>query len=137
VCAVYSDHDEDSSHLFFECTKSVGCWQCVGLWLIIHQVWLTTSSCSTNVFSILQKFDGQQKQMFGVLLWRIWKHRNNKVWNNVTETNQHICERAEFFMSSWGNAQELRNLGATSSMQHEVAHWTELLEEEVEKEDNT
>lgn len=40
------------------------------------------------------------------------------VWNNVTETIQQICERAEFFLSSWGNAQEVRNSGVTSTMQH-------------------
>ena len=48
----------------------------------------------TNVFAILQHLDQQQKQVFSVTLWSIWKHRNNKVWNNLTETAQSICARA-------------------------------------------
>lgn len=43
--------------------------------------------------------------MFGVTLWSTWEHRNNKVWNDVVETIQQICDRAEAFLSSWWNAQ--------------------------------
>ncbi|KEH15732.1 hypothetical protein MTR_0607s0040, partial [Medicago truncatula] len=49
---------------------------------------------STNVFAILQHLDQQQKQIFSVTLWSIWKHRNNKVENNITETAQAIYARA-------------------------------------------
>jgi hypothetical protein len=52
------------------------------------------ASFPTNVFVISQHLDQQQKQVFGVTLWSIWKHRNNKVWNNVIETAQVICDRA-------------------------------------------
>ena len=40
-----------------------------------------------------------------MILWSIWKHRNNKLWNNVTETAQVICARAESLLTSWRNAQ--------------------------------
>jgi len=61
VCAVCAYDDEDTNHLFFELTKSIRCWQHVGLLHIIQQVWLSISSCSTNIFAIFQNLDAQQK----------------------------------------------------------------------------
>jgi len=40
------------------------------------------ASFPTNMLAILQHLDQQQQQqqqVFGVTLWSIWKHRNNKV----------------------------------------------------------
>jgi len=66
-------------------------------------------SFPTNVFAILQHLDQHQKQVFGVTLWSIWKHRNNNEWNNVTETAQAICDRAGSLLTSWKNAQIIRH----------------------------
>ena len=45
------------------------------------------------------------KLVFGVTLQSVWKYRNNKVWNNVTETVQAICARARSLLTSRRNAQ--------------------------------
>lgn len=42
-------------------------------------------SCADYIFSILRQLDAHQKQVFGAM-WSLWKHRNNKFWNNATET---------------------------------------------------
>ena len=85
---------EDSTHLLFTCDKSKICWQRSGLWSLFVVVFDIDASFPTNVFAILQHLDQQQKHVFSVTLWSIWKHRNNKSWNNVTETAQAICARA-------------------------------------------
>nr|ABN08838.1 Thioredoxin-like fold [Medicago truncatula] len=77
----------------------------IGLWSPLMATFDTNASFPTNVFAILQHLDQHQKQVFDVTLWSIWKHRNNKVWNNVTETSQAICDRASSLLSSWRNAQ--------------------------------
>ena len=87
-CAVCDEFGEDSTHMFFMCSKSMLCWQRIGLWSPLMGAFDTNANFPTNVFAILQHLDQQQKQVFGVTLWSIWKHRNNKVWNNVTETTQ-------------------------------------------------
>jgi len=84
-------------YLFFDCSKSIGCWQRVGLWQVIQKVWFPTLSCTELIFTILQEPDTSQQQRFEDILWSIWKHRNNKVWNNVLETIQKIVDRAKFF----------------------------------------
>ncbi|XP_024634419.1 uncharacterized protein [Medicago truncatula] len=105
--------DEDAKHLFFECSKSVVCWQQVGLWHTIQQVRLPTSSCA----------DIPQQQLFAVILWSLWKHRNNKVWNNVTETAQQTGERAMNFLSSWKNAQDVRNQNTNRNTHGVIDSW--------------
>jgi hypothetical protein len=108
-CAVCDDFGEDSTHLFFMCNKSMICWQRSGLWSILMAVFDIDASFPTNVFAILHHLDQQQKQVFSVTLWSIWKHRNNKVWNNVTETAQAICARAGSLLTIWRNAQTIRH----------------------------
>lgn len=51
-----------------------------------------TSSFALDVFSSLQHLDTQQKQILGVTLSSIWKHGNNKVWNDTIEPVSMICE---------------------------------------------
>ncbi|XP_024630813.1 uncharacterized protein [Medicago truncatula] len=65
-----------------------------------------------------------QQQIFAVTLWSIWKHRNNKVWNNVVETSQQISERAEAFLNSWKSAQKIQPRIQVPSVQHESPCWT-------------
>lgn len=74
-----------------------------------------TASFETNVFAILQHLDPKQKQVFCLTLCSIWKHSNNKVWNNITESSQTICGRSWYFSTSWMNAQTFQNLTSMHS----------------------
>jgi hypothetical protein len=42
-------------------------------------------SVANNLFSILQRLDNEQQELFSVLLWSLWKGRNNQLWDNVTD----------------------------------------------------
>lgn len=77
-CAVCESSVEDIAHIFFLGSKNVIYWQRTGLWSTLMTVFDLDASFSTNVFVILQHLD-QQKQVFGVTLWSIWKHRNDMV----------------------------------------------------------
>jgi len=123
ICVVCNDHDEDGKHLFFECNKSIGCWQRLSLWNSIQQMCSPSLSCSEVIFVVLQQFDVPQQQIFSVALWSIWKHRNNKVWNNIVETTQQIGERANSFLSSWKNAQVMNLCNTANNTHHEITRW--------------
>lgn len=84
-------YGEDNTHLFFICSKCVLCLHRTGLCSTLMAAFDPAASFPTSVFAIFQHLDQQQQQIFGVTLWSIWKHINNKVWNNVTETAQTIC----------------------------------------------
>jgi hypothetical protein len=61
------------------------------------------------LFSILQKLDTSQQEIFSVMLWSLWKQRNNKVGDNTVEKIQVVCDRASALLSSWKNAQQSHN----------------------------
>ncbi|XP_024634702.1 uncharacterized protein [Medicago truncatula] len=79
-CAICDICDEDAKHLFFECCKSVVCWQQVGLWHTIQQVRLPTSSCADMIFTLLKHLDIPQQQF--------WKNAQD-VRNRNTNRNTH------------------------------------------------
>jgi ABC-type anion transport system duplicated permease subunit len=62
----------------------------------------------------LQRLDNEQQKLFSVILWSLWKCRNNQVWDNVTDTAQTVCERAQHLLMSWKTAQQVRSLATTS-----------------------
>ncbi|XP_045810169.1 uncharacterized protein LOC123904565 [Trifolium pratense] len=89
-CDVCNDGDEDSIHVLFSCTRSIQCWQRAGLWSHISAA------------------------------WGIWKRRNNKVWDNITDFDQIVVERAKHLITSWRNAQQIRqsaNIAQSSPQQ--------------------
>jgi len=51
------------------------------------------------------------------------KHRNNMIWNNITETAQQISDRSASFLSSWKNAQEVRNQSNNRSSRVVIENW--------------
>ena len=124
TCAICDNYEEDGKHLFFACSKSVGCWQRLGFWFSIQQVWSSTASCADIIFSLLQQLDVTQQHIFSVTLWSIWKHMNNKLWNNIVETIQLIGDQAVAFLNSWRNVQETRIRGSPVNSQSDLSQWS-------------
>ncbi|XP_058776277.1 uncharacterized protein LOC131650592 [Vicia villosa] len=48
-----------------------------------------------------------QQATFSVILWSIWKGRNNLVWNQVEDSSTIICQRALQLLTGWREAQQL------------------------------
>ncbi|KAK2356026.1 hypothetical protein QL285_093387 [Trifolium repens] len=71
----------------------------------------------------MQNLSQEQQANFSVLLWSIWKRRNNKVWNNISETNTTVCERARHLITSWKQAQQIRSSANISQPIQQHIHW--------------
>jgi hypothetical protein len=52
----------------------------------------------------------EQSQRLATILWSLWKHRNLKVWEDVTETCAVVVERARVLLEDWQLANGLRTL---------------------------
>jgi len=117
---LFCSEDEDSAHTLFTCPKSAQCWQQMGLWNEVSNV----GNISTTIFEILQQLQPTQHPIFSTLMWSIWKNRNNKVWNDSSDTCQVICDRATTLLLSWRNAQEIKQQGCTRNTPNHVASWT-------------
>jgi len=104
----FCDSQEDNLHVLFLCPKSIQCWQKLGLWNDISTTIFNLGSISFILFEIIQRLHNSKHSLFGTLMWSIWKNRNNKVWNDSSESCQAICNRATSFLASWEHAQELK-----------------------------
>ncbi|GAU46456.1 hypothetical protein TSUD_402230 [Trifolium subterraneum] len=87
-CDVCNDSEENSAHVLFLCPRSIDCWQRVNLWDQISAGLNINNNISDNLFSILQRLDKEEQELFGVMVWSIWKRRNNQVWDNITDSNR-------------------------------------------------
>jgi ribonuclease HI len=122
-CAICNDGVEDSIHVLFLCPHNMACWQQEGLWNHINAGLNTSNNIAYILLSILHNLNQEQQANFSVLLWSIWKRRNNKVWNNISETNTTVCERARHFITSWKQAQQIRSSANISQPIQQHIHW--------------
>jgi len=53
------------------------------------------------IFALLQDLPQDQTQIFCTILWSLWKSRNMRVWQNITETCQTVVERARHLLFGW------------------------------------
>jgi hypothetical protein len=88
---VCNEKSEDSNYIIFLCPKSIQCWQLIGLWDKIHASIDPGNTTTTNLFLILN-LDSHQQDIFSVMLWSIWKRRNNQEWEQIAEISQNVCD---------------------------------------------
>jgi hypothetical protein len=67
-----------------------------------HQHALSTTASSTNaIFYLLENLSVEFSQRLTTVMWSIWKHRNLRVWDAVTETSAMVVERARNMVVDW------------------------------------
>jgi len=96
----FCNEDKDNLHVLFMCPMSIQCWQRIGVWSTISFALNNPDDITHSNFGILHKLDKSQHLIFSALIWSMWKHRNNKVWNDTTETFQFVCDRASALLDS-------------------------------------
>ncbi|CAJ2647435.1 unnamed protein product [Trifolium pratense] len=84
-----------------------------GLWNHVNAGLNTNNNIDDNLFSVLHRLDKDQQEFFSVMVWSIWKRRNNQVWDNITDSDQTVVERARHLITSWRDAQQIRSLTNT------------------------
>jgi len=94
-----SGHD-DLAHLLFDCPFATQVWHMTDLWSHIT-VYSSTTSVVEAIFWLVDTLCGEQKQLFVVVLWSLWKHRNLKVWEDVTEGCVTVVEQAGVMVTEW------------------------------------
>ena len=121
-CASCDSGYEDFAHVFFACPFAIHVWNGTGLWGSIQHALSTTSSATDAIFSLLQILSADLSQRFATVLWSIWKHRNLKFWDGVTETSALVVERARNMVVDWqlanASAARVSTASTTSSSIH-------------------
>jgi len=70
-------------------------------WNVVHEAFLKKNSAVDVVFELLNQLSQEFVQRFLAILWSLWKHRNLKLCQDVTETCTHVVDRACNLMEDW------------------------------------
>ncbi|XP_024632220.1 uncharacterized protein [Medicago truncatula] len=123
-----SDDDEDSYHLFFKCPSSSNIWTMFDAFQSMSGVINQGQDSAGNIFNMLQVLNAGDAALFCCTLWSIWKQRNNKVWNELTDAQRFVFDRAKTLLDDWKTAKDFCQ--PTSNMQRPVQYprWQKPLE---------
>jgi len=95
-----------------------------GLWHLIEPLLNIFDDAPEIIFHILGHAETTQAELFATTLWSIWKRRNLTLWQQVTESNRNVVERAKHLLEEWrhANLKQLPNNSCTrGSCCHETA----------------
>jgi len=67
-------------------------------------------NASDIIFNLLQKFPASQVESIVTIMWSIWKSRNLKLWQQVSESTVTILERAKHLLEGWRKANRKKGL---------------------------
>jgi hypothetical protein len=68
----------------------------------------TTEIVSVVVFMLLQQLDARQSAHMASLMWSIWKHKNLKLWQNVSTTSTQVVDHVTQLIEDWEHANLVR-----------------------------
>jgi hypothetical protein len=75
------------------------------------------------IFTLLVDLPTAQKQTFAATVWSLWKHRNLKVWEDVTGVVAVVVDRAHVLITDWqianNSTPERRTAAATAPSMHQ------------------
>jgi len=77
----------------------------------------------TIVFKILHVLAAEDAAAFCCIRWSIWKQRNNKAWNKVTDANAFVLSRAKDSLHEWKLARNLQQTYFVPRQQHGNICW--------------
>jgi hypothetical protein len=93
-------------------------WNRTGLWGSIQHALSHNASATEAIFSLFENLSAELSQRLSTLIWSLWKHRNLRVWDNVTETSAVVVERARNMVTDWQLANAPAILASHSPSQH-------------------
>ncbi|KAJ1412101.1 Ribonuclease H superfamily [Sesbania bispinosa] len=87
TCAFCESALENEWHVFFGCMNSIACWQKAGMWQLLEQPVSVSEGFQETAFFLLSSLQYNMKHKFAMVLWSLWKQRNEKVWEGVGITS--------------------------------------------------
>jgi len=107
-CALCNSADEDSLHLFFNCPSSSNILNLSNLSNAVNTAVTQGLNSTAIIFHLLQVLSAEESALFATILWSIWKQRNNKIWNDVTDAQNFVLERASSLLYEWNATRNAR-----------------------------
>jgi len=106
-CVTCDAPSEDLNHVFFDFSFAVQVWHQSGLWDVIQHVLSLTTTTAGAIFHLLHELSRENSQRFTATIWSLWKHRNLKPWQEISETVVQVIDCVVRLLEDWNrkNAQ--------------------------------
>nr|ABD28710.1 Polynucleotidyl transferase, Ribonuclease H fold [Medicago truncatula] len=110
ACVKCEDPHEDCYHIFFHCRTAIDVWNTANVWHLIAPSLSQFDNAPDIIFNLLQKLSASQMESIVTIMWSIWKSRNLKLWQQVSESSVTILERAKHLLEGWRKANHKQGL---------------------------
>jgi len=126
-CVTCADPHEDSYHILFHCQTAVDTWHAANVWHLISQFLSQLDNAPDIMFNLLQKLPSDQMERIVTIMWSIWKVRNLKLWQQVSDSTVTILERAKHLLEGWrtANRKQSRTSEEVASVLPNASHLNE------------
>ncbi|KAJ1439535.1 Reverse transcriptase zinc-binding domain [Sesbania bispinosa] len=114
TCAFCESALENEWHVFFGCMNNIACWQKAGMWQLLEQSVSVSEGFQETAFFLLSSLQYNMKHKFAMVLWSLWKQRNEKVWEGVQRATSEVVTRAQEAFIDWNCVKSCGEVGITS-----------------------
>lgn len=112
LCEFCEEADESVEHIFTVCRVANGVWNGIANWVLLPSIYLFSVKDIVEVVTNSGWSKNKKEILYGILMvacWRIWKARNEKVFNQTTRNVVEIVSDVKALSYLW-----FRNRGRNS-----------------------
>lgn len=80
LCVMCESLAKTHMHLFFVCSKTMECWDHIGMGKQIFELLQEANRFTSMLFDFLSRLSLCQQQTIVMLCWSLWKKQNIKLW---------------------------------------------------------
>lgn len=102
LCPVCNGAQEDTIHAFVLCPFATACWNRLGFMKYIGQ----PTSLQQWLQAIMQHCSKEEVQKVVMVIWAVWKNRNNVIWNQKGMEPSDVLVSTNLFFNQWKSAQD-------------------------------
>ena len=106
-CVLCGQRQEHYWHLFYNCPYSSSCWTVAN----VVKPTLTTDEFPVWLLKLIDDLDPVVMCLIAMILWCVWRQRNQKLWENSSLSTVKAMELGYVFLQAWRRA----SAGAPSS----------------------
>lgn len=103
-------------------------WQEAGLLRTARTAMSTAASMRDCLFHLLQTLNDDRKDNSVMVIWALWRRRNDKVWEGVLQPVKQVANRARDSLYEWLWARQKHQPAATESAPQQLAGVVSLAE---------
>ncbi|GAU43908.1 hypothetical protein TSUD_88810 [Trifolium subterraneum] len=122
-CPVCDEEIEDEIHIFFRCAVARDSWCATGLSSVLHNDAYQQSNAMDRIFVVCSNESSAIVGRVAMLLWCIWRNRNDKLWNDNVQTPHQIGRYAFDAWNDWYSVHKLQSNSESRTTKADLVRW--------------